>query len=250
MKSKALKQAVILLAILVFPSAFYIALTTGRHNFVHLSYIGPRLGVDTIEVDGRPVVDTIYHSIPEFSLIDQDGEEFESSAYGGMVYVADFFFTSCPTICPAMQQSMLRLQSRFEEYDDFALLSFSVDPEHDTSEVLKAYGDEIGVNWDKWTFLTGPRDSIYDVATRGYFVNAMVDDLAPGGFLHSEYLVLIDKDGHIRSGIDKLGNPRAVYDGTSDAEVNELIDDIKVLLAEYRLATKRAEKKRMEHGNN
>lgn len=246
MDQKVVKKVVILLAILIFPSAFYIALTTGRHNFVHLSYIGPRHGIDTVEIDGRPVIDTLYHTIPEFTLTDQNGEAWSNTAYGEMVYVADFFFTSCPTICPAMQQSMLRLQSRFEEYDDFALLSFTVDPEHDTSEVLKAYAQKIGADESNWTFLTGPRDSIYDIAMKGYFVNAMVDDLAPGGFLHSEYLVLIDKDGHIRSGIDKLGNPRAVYDGTSDAEVNELIDDIKVLLAEYRLATKRAEKRRME----
>ncbi len=247
MNPKVLKKGGILLAILIFPSAFYIALTTGRHNFAHLSYIGPRLGVDTVQMGKRTLIDTIYHSIPDFTLTDQNGEPWNPAAYGGKIYVADFFFTSCPTICPAMQQSMLRLQRRFKDYDDFALLSFTVDPTRDTPEVLKAYGEEIGADFSNWTFLTGSSDSIYQIAMKGYFVNAMPDELAPGGFLHSEYLVLIDKDGHIRSGIDRSGNVRAVYDGTSDAEVHELMDDVKVLLAEYRLETKRAEKKRMEH---
>ena len=246
MNPKILKKGVILLAILVLPSILYLMLTTGRHNFVHLQYIGPRLGTEEVQIGKRTVIDTIYHAIPEFELIDEDGNLFSSTEYSDRIYVANFFFTSCPTICPAMQQSMLRLQDRFGSYDDFGLISFTVDPEHDTSEVLKAYGNEIGVNWDYWTFLTGETQDIYTLAMEGYFVNAMPDALAPGGFLHSEYLVLVDKDGHIRSGFDKNGNVRAVYDGTSDFEVNELIDDIKVLLAEYRLETKRAEKRRME----
>lgn len=242
-KYKVTWKGAVLISILLLPSSIYLVLTTGRHNFVHLPIVGPREAIEVVDENGNTIVDTVYHQIPDFTLINQDGDTVTREDMLGKIYVADFFFTRCPTICPAMQFSMLRLQNRFVDYNDFALVSHSVDPLFDTPEVLNTYAEELGADLSNWTFLTGEKDSIYKLAYEGYFVNAMEDDGAPGGFLHSEYLVLVDKEGRIRSGLDDDGNIRGVYDGTSDHDVGELIDDIKVLMAEYRLALKKNEPK-------
>lgn len=220
-------KSAVLLAILLLPSSIYLALTNGRHNFVQLQYVGPE----------SPSGD--HHTIPEFHLIDQNGNPFSNSNLEGKVYLANFFFSRCPSVCPPMQFNMRRLQERFTEYPDVSFVSFSVDPEYDTPEQLRSYAEELGADLGNWHFLTGSRDEIYNLAARGYLVNVLEDSLAPGGFLHSEYIVIVDKDGHIRSGLDRFDNPRAVYDGTSPSDINELIDDVKVLLAEYRLALKK-----------
>lgn len=220
-------KSAVLLAILLLPSSIYLALTNGRHNFVHLQYVGPP------QESGDP------HVIPEFELINQNGKKITNEDLAGKVYLANFFFSRCPSVCPPMQFNMRRLQERFAEYPDVSFVSFSVDPEYDTPERLTEYAAEIGADLSNWHFLTGPQEEIYQLAARGYLVNVLEDSLAPGGFLHSEYIILVDKEGHIRSGIDQFDNPRAVYNGTSPADVDELMDDIKVLLAEYRLALKK-----------
>jgi protein SCO1/2 len=228
MINKNVLKWVVLIGLLILPTFIYLFFTTGKHNFVHLPYVGPREAVEIVLEDGSSRIDTAYHTIPDFILTDQDGKPFYSDSLKGKIYVADFFFTRCPSICPSMQYSMLRLQKKFEGLHDFHLVSFTVDPENDTPEALKAYAENLGADFSNWTFL----------AYKGYFINALEDPGAPGGFLHSEYFVLVDKKGNLRSGVDKEKRLRVVYDGTSDYEVNELIDDIKVLLAEYRLAKK------------
>jgi len=238
MMNKNVLKWVVLIGLLILPTFIYLFFTTGKHNFVHLPYIGPREAIETTLEDGTKRIDTAYHTIPDFVLTDQDGNPFYSDSLKGKIYVADFFFTLCPSICPSMQYSMLRIQKKFEGLHDFHLVSFTVDPENDSPEALKKYGEELGVDFSNWTFLTGSKQEIYNLAYKGYFVNALEDPGAPGGFLHSEYFVLVDKKGSLRSGVDKDDRLRIVYDGTSDYEVNELIDDIKVLLAEYRLAKK------------
>jgi protein SCO1 len=164
--------------------------------------------------------DTIYHTIPPFALTNQEDELFSLKNLEGKVYVAEFFFTTCPSICPIMNRQMKRLQELISEVKNFHLVSFSVDPNHDTPEVLKAYGENLGADFSNWTFLTGSPEEIYDIGFQGYFINAMEDELAPGGFLHSEFFILVDQNGRIRG----------YYDGTNPEEIDKLADDVKKLL--------------------
>ncbi|NBG64773.1 SCO family protein [Acidiluteibacter ferrifornacis] len=218
---KTLKKAAILIAILLVPSLLYLLLSTGTNNFKPLPYMGPKKVVE-VEKDGRIVVDTIYHTIPPFEFIDQNGQLFSSKALEDKIYVANFFFATCPTICPKMSTNMLQVQDRFQDRDDFRLLSFTVNPEHDTPEVLKEYAEKVHATDGVWTFLTGNKDSIYSVGFNGYFVSAQKDSIAPGGFLHSSNLMLIDGEGRLRG----------VFDGTSVSETNDLFDAIDILLVE------------------
>ena len=218
---KTLKKAAILIAILLVPSLLYLLLSTGTNNFKPLPYMGPKKVVE-VEKDGRIVEDTIYHTIPPFEFIDQNGQLFSSKALEDKIYVANFFFATCPTICPKMSTNMLQVQDRFQERDDFRLLSFTVNPEHDTPEVLKEYAEKVHATDGVWTFLTGNKDSIYSVGFNGYFVSAQKDSIAPGGFLHSSNLMLIDGEGRLRG----------VFDGTSVSETNDLFDAIDILLVE------------------
>jgi len=218
---KTLKKAAILIAILLVPSLLYLLLSTGTNNFKPLPYMGPKKVVE-VEKDGRLVVDTIYHTIPPFEFIDQNGQLFSSKALEDKIYVANFFFATCPTICPKMSTNMLQVQDRFQDRDDFRLLSFTVNPEHDTPEVLKEYAEKVHATDGVWTFLTGNKDSIYSVGFNGYFVSAQKDSIAPGGFLHSSNLMLIDGEGRLRG----------VFDGTSVSETNDLFDAIDILLVE------------------
>mgnify|MGYP001416970186 CR=1 FL=1 len=218
---KTLKKAAILITILLVPSLLYLLLSTGTNNFKPLPYMGPKKVVE-VEKDGRIVVDTIYHTIPPFELIDQNGQLFSSKALEDKIYVANFFFATCPTICPKMSTNMLQVQDRFQDRDDFRLLSFTVNPEHDTPEVLKEYAEKVHATDGVWTFLTGNKDSIYSVGFNGYFVSAQKDSIAPGGFLHSSNLMLIDGEGRLRG----------VFDGTSVSETNDLFDAIDILLVE------------------
>ncbi|MBR9830745.1 SCO family protein [bacterium] len=218
---KTLKKAAILIAILLVPSLLYLLLSTGTNNFKPLPYMGPKKVVE-VEKDGRIVEDTIYHTIPPFEFIDQNGQLFSSKALEDKIYVANFFFATCPTICPKMSTNMLQVQDRFQDRDDFRLLSFTVNPEHDTPEVLKEYAEKVHATDGVWTFLTGNKDSIYSVGFNGYFVSAQKDSIAPGGFLHSSNLMLIDGEGRLRG----------VFDGTSVSETNDLFDAIDILLVE------------------
>lgn len=210
------KKAGTLIAILLLPSLFYLFLYTGANNYRTLPIFGPK------EVDPKNPSDTLYHSIPDFELTNQNGEQFSSEELDGKIYVADFFFVSCPTICPKMTTHMLELQKHFYDLKDFHLVSFTVNPEHDSVEVLKEYAQNIRAMDTVWDFLTGPKDLIYDLGYKGFMVNAMEDEAAPGGFLHSQWLVLVDKKGRIRG----------YFDGTSTTETNNLMDAIEILFKE------------------
>jgi len=219
-----LKKALVLFSVLLLPTILYLALTTGKHNFVNLPHLVTESG-DTAK-------------IPPFRFINQDGKVITNADYKGKIYVADFFFTTCPGICKIMTENMLRLQKEFENNKEFALLSHTVNPERDTVETLRRYARDKGADTRNWNFVTGTKDSIYSIAA-SYFANASPDSLAPGGFLHSEFFILVDKEGNIRCRKEDDGNIKAVYDGTSEAEMRKLKDDIKVLIAEYNLALKK-----------
>ena len=217
-------KGLLAIVILILPTAIYVFLTYGKHNFVHLPYVGPQ-------------TDSTYHSIPDFAFVNQFNDTISQSDYEGNIYLANFVFTTCPTICPVMTYNMRRVQQKTAQYPNFKILSHTVFPEYDTPEVLLEYANKMEADLSNWNFVTGNREDIYSIAN-SYFVNVMEDSTAQGGFLHSEYFVLVDKEGRIRARDDDNGNNIGVYDGTDDYEVGLLIDDIKVLMAEYNLAKK------------
>ncbi len=179
---------------------------------------------------GKTALATIQR-VPNFKLVNQDGKYITNKDYLGKVYVAEFFFTTCPNICKDMNANMLKLQNHFFGHKNFGILSFSVNPEYDTTEVLKAYANKLGVVSPNWNFLTGDQRYIYNLALKGYFVTAKEDEIAEGGFVHSEYFVLVDKKGNIRSRVEN-GTPKAVYFGTNPKEIQKLKEDITILLNE------------------
>lgn len=168
---------------------------------------------------------------PSFKLTNQDGKTITDDFYKGKVYVCEFFFTTCPTICPVMNRHMVKIQNKFKKNDHFAIASFTVDPKTDTPDVLRAYAKNLGATSKNWNFLTGDPKTIYDLAAKGYFVSAGPNTFAPGGFLHSQYFILVDKKGYIRTFKDKNGNP-LFYDGTKLRDLARVEKDIKHLLDE------------------
>ena len=217
-------KGLLAILILILPTVIYIFLTYGKHNFTHLPYVGPQ-------------TDSTYHNIPDFAFVNQCNDTINQSDYAGNIYLANFIFTTCPNICPVMTYNMRRIQQKMTQYPNFMILSHTVFPEYDTPEVLLEYANNMEADLSNWNFVTGNRSEIYSIAN-SYFVNVMEDSTAQGGFLHSEYFVLVDKEGRIRARNDDNGNNIGVYDGTDDYEVGLLIDDIKVLMAEYNLAKK------------
>lgn len=165
--------------------------------------------------------DTLYHTIPDFAFINQDSQVITQANFAGKAYVVDFFFTSCPTICPKVTQQMLRIHDAFKNDDRLALLAHSIDTRRDTVGRLKAYAEGLGVSAPKWHFVTGDKGHLYDIAD-DYFSIAIEDPTAPGGFDHSGRLILIDQNRHIRS----------FCNGTDPKEVDVFLEDIKRLLAE------------------
>jgi protein SCO1/2 len=166
--------------------------------------------------------DTAYHTIGKFSLTNQHGEIITENTLTNKIYVANFFFATCQSICPQMIKNMIEVQKAFENDDSLLILSHSVNPLHDTVEVLNKYSIAYGAKKGKWHFLTGDKKTIYDLAKNSYLVNALEDDGTPEGFLHSELFLLIDTKGRIRG----------MYDGTDMLQVNKLIEDIKLLKKE------------------
>jgi protein SCO1 len=224
---KSFSTIIVLILLLVVPPIIYSYVTKGFNNFIKLDIVGER-DLDTGE----------YHTISEFSFINQLGEQVNNDSMKGNIYIADFFFTNCPSICPVMTKNMAYVQNKLKVYPNIKFLSHTVDPDNDSPLRFKEYINEmrlknINIDESNWDFVTGKKEEIYDVA-KSYFVNVSADSLAPGGFLHSEYFVLVDKEGRIRSGIDKNGNVVGVYDGTNEVQLRDLINDVKVLMAEYK----------------
>lgn len=178
----------------------------GRHEF--------------IETDTGP--DTIYHSIKPFSFIDQDSSVISNDTFKGKIYVADFFFTSCPSICPIMKAQMLRVYNNFKNNDKVLLLSHTIDPEYDNVSLLHSYAKKLDVKSSKWHFVTGAKSAIYDMAQTSYYVATRENEKAPGGYEHSGAFILVDNQRRIRG----------VYDGTKVEAVDKLIKDISTLLSE------------------
>jgi len=165
--------------------------------------------------------DTVYHSIADFAFVNQVGDTIRKEDMAGKIYVADFFFTTCPTICPVMKKEMLRVYEQFKGDPNFRILSHSIDPSHDTQVVLKDYAEKLGVpDAATWNFLTGDQEKIFEIGQTSYLTTTMADDMEPGGFLHSGAFLLVDQQGRIRG----------VYDGTKTEQVDRLLADIPKLL--------------------
>ncbi len=165
--------------------------------------------------------DTIYHTIPDFEFINQDSQAVDNQSFKDKAYVVDFFFINCPTICPKVTKSMLRLHDKFIEDDRLMLLAHSIDPKRDSVSRLAHYAKNLGVTSEKWHFVTGEKDDLYEIAD-DYFSIAIEDPEAPGGFNHSGRLILVDKDRQVR----------AFCDGTDSVSVQRFMSDIELLLYE------------------
>lgn len=169
---------------------------------------------------------------PKFTLTNQKNKKISNADYTGKVFVLEFFFSTCPTICPKMNASLKEVQQQFNGMKDFGIASITINPEKDTPEVLKTHMEELGITSENWHFLTGDKDYIYKIANNGFNMYAAENSKVNGGFEHSGLFALIDKNGKIRCRKDDFGNPILYYDGLEKSGVTAIIEDIKLLLQE------------------
>jgi protein SCO1/2 len=169
---------------------------------------------------------------PKFELTDQNKKLISNKDYAGKVYVLEFFFTTCPTICPKMNMNMLTIQNAFFGNPNFGIVSITINPDNDTPEVLKEHAQKLGVKSSNWHFLTGDKNKIFDLANKGFNVYVGQNSKVNGGFEHSGLFALIDKNGDIRCRKDNFGNPILYYDGIEKEGVRNLQQDIAILLKE------------------
>ena len=173
--------------------------------------------------------------VPDFVFTNQDNRLISNEDFLGKVYVVEFFFTTCPTICPIMNTNMKRLENAFGNSDDFGIASFTIDPEKDTPKQLKKYAENLDVFSQNWHFLTGNIDNIYDLANKGFNIFAGINSAVAGGFEHQGYFALVDKNGYLRSRTDQFGNPIVYYLGIPEDEIevqgtDMLLEDVRKLL--------------------
>ena len=169
---------------------------------------------------------------PAFSLTDQNNEKISNETYKGKVYVLEFFFSTCPTICPKMNANLREVQQQFRGLKDFGVASITINPENDTPEVLKKHAEDLDMVAENWHFLTGDKEYIYKIANKGFNIYAAENSKVNGGFEHSGLFALIDKEGNIRCRKDNFGNPILYYDGLEKEGISAIIEDIKLLLQE------------------
>lgn len=182
----------------------------------------PYLGQTTLQ-DGK----TVHHKVGTFACYSQDSQLVDNAVLSQHIYVADFFFTSCPSICPRVIKEMMKINERFKDEPMVKLVSFTIDPKRDDVARLKLYADNLGIDQSKWYFLTGDKDAVLDLANT-FFVPAFEDKDAPGGFDHSGKIILVDKEGHVRS----------FSEGTDPGTTPKLLDDIQTLVDTYKKANK------------
>ena len=221
MKIKSLNLVLLIVAAGVFIYAFFI------YDKEKPTRILPIYGEKEYEAKNGKT-DTTYHSIQNFRFTNQDGNAVTQDNFKESVYVTDFFFTTCHSICPVMSSQMERIYTKYKGNNEVKFLSHTVDPEIDTVEQLKAYAIKHNADAAQWMFVTGDKKELYDIARTGYLLNAEQGDGGPDDFIHTQNFALIDKDKRIRG----------FYDGTDSTEMNKLMVDIDVLLAEYHYKNK------------
>ncbi len=183
--------------------------------------------ISTLVNDAKPLsfleINGEAKRVPVFSFTNQEGKTITNKDYQGKVYIVEFFFTTCPTICPRMNKNLVQIQNSFIGFENFGVASFTINPEYDTPEVLKKYAIKYGITHPNWHLMTGDIDAIYDLANKGFNLYTAKDEDAAGGFEHSGNFALIDKNGFIRSRITDSGNPLIYYNGIISEE--EMMDD-------------------------
>jgi len=189
-------------------------------NDTQLRVYGPKTAIEVTR-DGKTTIDSVDYTLPNFQFTDQDGHPVDSNTIKGKIFVADFFFTSCPSICPKMMKEMDDVYTKYKSNKDIVILSYSIDPVRDSVARLKKYERKLGFESSTWHLLTGNKDSIYSLADK-YLVSAAEDPDAPGGYIHSGNFILVDKHRRIRG----------YYNGVDEVSVQKLMDDINVLLKE------------------
>ena len=218
-----MKKQIVLLSLLVAALvAYFLLVKKNNPSRRKLPVFYAEEAQKTIE-NGKEITDTVYHTIPDFKFLDQDGDTVTQERFKNAIYVTDYFFTTCPSICPKMMSQMVRVRDAEKNRNDFLILSHSVNPDNDSVAVLKKYADLLHADSKRWMLVTGRKKDIYDIAMDGYKLPLSEDPRVPGGFLHSSLFVLVDKEKRIRG----------YYDGTDSLEVNKLLKDIDLLYSEY-----------------
>jgi protein SCO1 len=205
----------LLFIVLLLPILFILFFNVFGENHHSLFIFQP---IDSVQTD-RGYKVTKAFTVPEFTLTSQEGKSFSSTELKGKIYVANFIFTRCEAQCKQMTNQMVRVQEAFRENKNVSIVSFTVDPQFDSVEVLKQYAASYGALSDKWKFLTGDKEYIYNLGQTGFFVSTMEEQGLPISFLHSEKFILVDQHGWIRG----------FYDGTDQKEVDRLIMEVQVL---------------------
>lgn len=176
------------------------------------------LKLDNFENNLEPLpyllIDDKKKKVPDFKFINQNGEYVSNNDYLGKVYIVEFFFTTCTTICPVMNTNLVHIQNNFTAFPNFGIASFSINPEYDTSEILSQYANDNGIVNSNWNLMTGDRNEIYTLANDGFNLYTASSSEFIDGFEHSGYFALIDKEGYIRCRKDQFGNPKIYYKGS------------------------------------
>jgi protein SCO1/2 len=239
MKKSKTAFALVLIALLVFPISFFLYFDYQHKHRPTLEtdkclpIYGPKKPFKSVDYRGRDIIDTAYFKVPPFSFVDQNGDTVTEKIMNGKVTVVDYFFTTCKSICIDMTRNLTRVQDKFVTDRDVLILSHTVDPETDSVKQLFNYMVEKNINSKMWRLLTGDKKELYKQARYGYFITAMQGDGGPNDFIHEQKLVLIDKEGRIRG----------YYDGVEDKEVDQMIEDIKMLLVSYIVPMKKDDPK-------
>jgi protein SCO1/2 len=221
-KAGLLKKISILVLVLIVPGFLYYLLTAeGKNRYKPLPVFGPKvLAKTTHSVKGKDIPDTIFHTLPDFNLTDQNGNQVSLKNFDQKIFIANFFYTRCPSVCKLINENVGQLASNYAKNKMVYFASITVDPKHDSAGVLKKYAYSFKPASAKWLFLTGDTSAIYNLARKGFLVNAL--QAGNDDFIYSDKLVLIDQEKRIRG----------YYTGASTAEVSRLNDEIKVLVSE------------------
>jgi protein SCO1/2 len=187
-----------------------------------LPIYGQREAVMSTDKAGNQKIDTVYQTIPDFEFLNQDSVLINQNTFKDKIYIADFFFTSCSTICPTMHRNLKTVYDEYLTNSEVLFLSHTIDFKYDKPSVLNNYAKKLGLDTKKWQFVYGSKDQIYKLATESYLVVVEEDNKAKDGYVHQGWLVLIDKQKRIRG----------AYDGTKTEQVEQLKKDVAILLTE------------------
>ena len=221
------KNIIIIILILVFGLVFVPRIIDRVKNDDVSRSESRSLKLDNFEKNIEPLpyllVNNERKKVPDFKFINQNEKLVSNKDYLGKVYIVEFFFTTCTTICPIMNTNLVHIQNSFTAFPDFGIASFSINPEYDTSEVLQLYAQDNGINNPNWNLMTGDINEIYKLSNEGFNLYTAASSDFVDGFEHSGYFAIIDKEGYIRSRVDEFGNPKIYYKGSVD--FNEKLDN-------------------------